>query len=216
MGPPGGPKSVFPDANAMKEKVRKAVMKKEYNVCDYYYNSGFPQLIARSQYFEYVTLGIILFNAIWISVDTDNNHSTTLLDAKPMFQVAENAFCVYFSFELLIRFMSFRHKVNCMRDAWFVFDSALVAIMIAETWIMTAILALSGSGSGGSGLGNTSVLKLVRLVWLTRMARMAKLLKAVPELIILIKGMAVASRSVCFTLILLSIFIYFFAIVFRQ
>merc|ERR1719218_356535 len=87
--------------------------------------------------------------------------------------------------------------------------------MILETWVVTIVIVASGAGSGTS-MGNTSVLKLVRLARLTRMARMAKLLRAVPELIILIKGIWVASRSVCFTLILLFLLIYFFAIVLRQ
>jgi hypothetical protein len=88
--------------------------------------------------------------------------------------------------------------------------------MVGETWILTLYVVLGSGGGGGGGLGNTSVLKLFRLVRLTRMARMAKLLRAIPELIILVKGMAVASRSVGFTLVLLGVIVYFFAIVFRQ
>mmetsp|Transcript_59321 Transcript_59321/g.103504 ORF Transcript_59321/g.103504 Transcript_59321/m.103504 type:complete len:294 (-) Transcript_59321:22-903(-) len=45
---------------------------------------------------------------------------------------------------------------------------------------------------------------------------MARLLRAMPELMIMIKGMAVATRSVFFTLTLLGIIIYLFAITFRQ
>lgn len=209
-------KSVFADASAMKEKVRAAVAKKEYNVADYYYDTGCAQKIARSQHFEYVTLFVIAFNAIWIAIDADLNTAITLLDAEPVFQVAEHGFCVFFTFEWTVRFLSFRRKRNCARDAWFIFDSLLVTMMIAETWIMTLAIYFASGGGSSSGLGNTSVLKLVRLVRLTRMARMARLLRAVPELIILIKGIAVASRSVIFTLILLVIIIYFFAIVFRQ
>jgi len=65
-------------------------------------------------------------------------------------------------------------------------------------------------------MGNSSVLKLIRLVRLTRMARMARLLRAMPELLILIKGIGVASRSVAFTLLLLIVIMYFYAIVLRQ
>lgn len=211
------PRSVFADANAMKEKVRAAVAETEYNVADFYFETGICQFIARSQVFEYLTLFVIAFNAIWISIDTDNNDALTLKDAPLIFQIAENGFCVYFTLEWLIRFLSFEKKRNCIRDAWFCFDTVLVAIMIAETWVMNAVILLTSDGEGSSGaLGNTSVLKLFRLVRLTRMARMAKLLRAIPELIILIKGIAVASRSVVFTLILLCVILYFFAIVFRQ
>jgi hypothetical protein len=209
------PKAVFADATAMKEKVRLAVTKKEYNVCDYYWDTGIVQHVARAQWFEYTTLFVIAFNAVWISIDADLNTSLTLLEAEPVFQIAEHSFCLYFSWEWAMRFISFKQKKNCFRDAWFCFDSFLVFMMVMETWVGTIIIVLTSGGSGGSGMGNTSVLKLVRLVRLTRMARMAKLLRAIPELIILIKGIAVASRSVCFTLLLLGIIIYFFAIVNR-
>lgn len=48
------------------------------------------------------------------------------------------------------------------------------------------------------------------------MARMARLLRAMPELLILIKGMVAAMRSVMFTLGLLTVIIYLFAIAFTQ
>merc|ERR1719345_549936 len=71
-------------------------------------------------------------------------------------------------------------------------------------------------GSGGDGLGNTSILRLVRLLRLTRMARMIRLLRAMPELMILVKGISVAMRSVFFTLCLLFLEIFIFAIAFTQ
>lgn len=45
---------------------------------------------------------------------------------------------------------------------------------------------------------------------------MAKLLRTMPELMLLIKGIVVATRSVFFTLALLAIIIYVFAIIFMQ
>merc|ERR1719253_2259253 len=45
---------------------------------------------------------------------------------------------------------------------------------------------------------------------------MARLMRAMPELLTLIKGMVAASRSVGSTLALLIIFLYIFAIVFTQ
>jgi len=209
------PRAVFADAASMKEKVREAVTRREYNVCDFYFDEGWPQKIARTQWFEYLTLFVIAVNAIWISVDADLNTSPTVLGADPVFQVAEHTFCFYFTGEIIIRFLAFKEKRNCLKDGWFIFDSLLVTMMVLETWVMTLILLATGAGSD-TGMGNTSILKLVRLCRLTRMARMAKLLRAIPELIILIKGIVVASRSVCFTLVLLMLLIYFFAIVFRQ
>jgi len=129
---PKGPKATFPDAAQMKEKVKEAVMRPEYNVANFYKTKGIWQKIARTDFFDNLTLTIIAANAVWIAVDTDHNDSETLAEAHPFFQIGENAFCVYFAGELFIRFMAFKRKIDCMKDAWFVFDSALVFMMVME------------------------------------------------------------------------------------
>merc|ERR1719456_1546975 len=88
-------------------------------------------------------------------------------------------------------------------------------MMVAETWVVSAILLALGGASGG-GMGNASILRLARLLRLSRMARMARLLRAMPELMILIKGMISACRSVFFTLCLLALLTYVFGIMFTQ
>jgi len=210
------PKPVFADAAAMKEKIREAVCKKEYRVTDFYHQSGMAQCIAKSQAFEYVTLLVIAFNALWIAIDTDNNNADVLADADAVFQVVENLFCSYFAWEWGVRFLAFVRKRDGLQDAWFCFDGALVSMMVLETWVMYVVVILMASGGSGGLGGNMQMMKMVRLVRLTRMARMARLLRAIPELIILIKGIAVAARSVFFTLCLLVIIIYFFSIIFKQ
>eukprot|EP00929_Paragymnodinium_shiwhaense_P095894 TRINITY_DN5720_c1_g1_i1.p1 TRINITY_DN5720_c1_g1~~TRINITY_DN5720_c1_g1_i1.p1 ORF type:complete len:790 (+),score=197.57 TRINITY_DN5720_c1_g1_i1:114-2483(+) len=209
------PKAVFADAQAMKEKLRNAMSKPQYDVSDYYKRHGIWQFIARDHYFDHLTLTIIGINALWIAIDTDHNRTSSLLEAEALFQVAENAFCFYFTFEWLVRFLSFQHKLNGFRDRWFCFDSCLVSTMILETWLLPLIIIATGAGGGGA-LGNASMLRLLRLLRLSRMARMARLLRAMPELMVMIKGMAVAMRSVFFTLCLLGCIIYVFAIAFVQ
>lgn len=208
-----GPKAVFADAAAMKEKLRAALHAPEYDVKNFYHTTGFFQKIARSSIFDHFTLVVICLNAMWIWIDTDYNNKEVLLEADLFFFVGENSFCVYFAFEWVCRFMAFKRKRDGLKDSWFVFDSCLVLMMVLETWVVTAIIALTASNMSG-GLGDASILRLLRLLRLTRMARMARLLRALPELMILIKGMAVAARSVFFTLVLLVIIIYLFAIAF--
>eukprot|EP00747_Dinoflagellata_sp_TGD_P166575 gnl/TRDRNA2_/TRDRNA2_189561_c0_seq1.p1 gnl/TRDRNA2_/TRDRNA2_189561_c0~~gnl/TRDRNA2_/TRDRNA2_189561_c0_seq1.p1 ORF type:complete len:738 (+),score=172.14 gnl/TRDRNA2_/TRDRNA2_189561_c0_seq1:158-2371(+) len=207
--------AIFPDAQELKDKVREAITKKQYNVFDYYSQSGLCQQIARDPWFESITLAVIFFNALWISIDTDHNDSKVLLEAEAHFQIMENFFCVYFSIEWFIRFGSFKNKLNGFRDAWFVFDGTLVLLMVGETWVVSAVILITGAGR--EGLGNSSSLvRLFRLLRLSRMARMVRLLRALPELMILIKGVVIAMRSVFFTLCLLLIIIYVFAIAFKQ
>ena len=49
------------------------------------------------------------------------------------------------------------------RDMWFVFDSAMVFMMVVQTWMLTGT-------ADSSAFGNTSLLKMIRLVKITRMA----------------------------------------------
>eukprot|EP00418_Pyrodinium_bahamense_P092193 CAMPEP_0179041654 /NCGR_PEP_ID=MMETSP0796-20121207/16267_1 /TAXON_ID=73915 /ORGANISM="Pyrodinium bahamense, Strain pbaha01" /LENGTH=660 /DNA_ID=CAMNT_0020738023 /DNA_START=47 /DNA_END=2030 /DNA_ORIENTATION=+ len=132
------PKSMFADAESMKARLRASATRPKYDVAIFYKNHGFAQMVARSQKFEYTTLSVIAFNALWISIDTDNNGAAILLDAHPVFQIAEHFFCAYFTFEWTIRFVAFQRKRNGLRDPWFVFDSFMVFMMVSETWVMTS------------------------------------------------------------------------------
>lgn len=210
-------KSLYVDAAAMKAKVHQTLTRKKYNVCDFYKETGCPQRIARSPIFDKATLSVIAFNALWIAIDTDWNKAELLFDAHPIFIVCENFFCIYFGFEWLVRFCSFRRKFDGLKDGWFVFDTFMVAMMVLETWIFGILTYMMKPGAGsGAGAGNVSIMRLARLLRLSRMARMGKLLRLMPELMIMLKGMIAATRSVFFTLLLLIIILYIFGIGFVQ
>lgn len=57
-------------------------------------------------------------------------------------------------------------------------------------------------------------LRLNRVIKFVRMARVVRLLRSVPEISILLKGLAIASRAVLFAQLLLIVFVYIFAIAF--
>eukprot|EP00929_Paragymnodinium_shiwhaense_P086011 TRINITY_DN4648_c0_g3_i1.p1 TRINITY_DN4648_c0_g3~~TRINITY_DN4648_c0_g3_i1.p1 ORF type:complete len:748 (-),score=161.29 TRINITY_DN4648_c0_g3_i1:184-2427(-) len=205
-------KAVFADSQAMKEKLHEHLAKPQYDVSNFYYEEGLFQAIARHNRFEQITLTVISLNALYISIDTDLNKATTLTTAAWPFQASEHAFCFYFTLEWFIRFMAFRRKRDGLQDFWFVFDSMMVAFMVTETWVLTLIFAYYVGGDSGGG--NGGIFRLLRLLRLSRMARMAKLLNAMPELLILVKGMAAATRSVFFTLVLQALILYVFGIAF--
>merc|ERR1719284_845730 len=87
--------------------------------------------------------------------------------------------------------------------------------MVLETWVFTILVLLIMPDSTGGG-GNAGIMRLARLLRLTRMARMGKLLRVMPELMIMIKGMKAATRSVFFTLVLLVVIMYVYGIAFVQ
>jgi len=179
-------------------------------------NGSVWQRMSQHAYFESTTMLVIVFNAFWIGIDTEWNHMTLAdeetgkLPLEPVSTGVENFFCVYFTVEVFIRYLSFDIKKKCVFDAWFVFDSILVACMILETWVMVIVASLMNADSSG-GVGPLSALRLLRLL---RLARVGRLMKFVPEMAKLVKGMIKAARSVIFILIFLVLVMYVFAIIF--
>lgn len=205
---------VFGSPEALKDEVRRALHKEDFSLNKYYKTSGWVQAIARSYIFEIFTLILIGVNCLWMSIDADLNKATLLPNADPLFQVAENLFCFGFTFELGIRFFALKRKKKCLKDAWFIFDAMLVILMIVEVWGVYLVMLLNGESV--SVFQNATILRILRVLRLLRTARMAKILRTMPELMLLIKGIVVATRSVFFTLALLGIFIYVFSIIFIQ
>lgn len=166
--------------------------------------------IARNKKFEYITLAVIVFNALYLGYDCDYSarwgkpDDLYSSDMPWGFPFMENLFCIFFTFELLVRFIGYVNKCTATTDIAFLFDFVLVALMIAETWVLAVI------GVGGA-LSQFSILRLLRLV---RIARMGKLIRYFPELGLIVKGMLAACRSVGISSILLLLVLYVFSIMF--
>eukprot|EP00931_Biecheleriopsis_adriatica_P074547 TRINITY_DN48586_c0_g1_i1.p1 TRINITY_DN48586_c0_g1~~TRINITY_DN48586_c0_g1_i1.p1 ORF type:complete len:906 (+),score=180.77 TRINITY_DN48586_c0_g1_i1:253-2718(+) len=203
------------DAAAMKEKARRALVMKAADVTDLYHSSGKCQVLARSNIFDNLTLVVVMLNALWIAVDVDHNKASILIDADPVFQVMENLFCTYFFVEVMIRFCAFAKKRNACRDRWFIFDSILVFNMVIETWLVPVIMVASGLTNMENTL-DVSMLRVFRLVKLLRLLRISKILRAMPELIVIVKAIGFAARTVGLFICLWTLIIYLFAITFRQ
>eukprot|EP00931_Biecheleriopsis_adriatica_P059528 TRINITY_DN35625_c0_g1_i1.p1 TRINITY_DN35625_c0_g1~~TRINITY_DN35625_c0_g1_i1.p1 ORF type:complete len:658 (+),score=109.51 TRINITY_DN35625_c0_g1_i1:59-2032(+) len=203
---------LFMDAESIKRSVRESLHRPSYSVEDFYHERGLFQHIAKSNAFGQLTFFMIILNSLWIALDTDLNPSEVIFNAPPIFQVIEFIFFSFFIIEWLVRFMAFRHKCDARKDSAFVFDSVLVLAMLVDTLVMGIITVLTGT----STRFDPSVLRLARLLRLARVSRLARLLRDMPELMILLKGMLAATRSVLLTLGLVLIVVYIFAIGFRQ
>ena len=170
--------------------------------------------VVRSSHFETVSLAITCLNAIWIALDLEFNDALTVLEADPLFIVVELLFLAYFGGEVAMRYLSYASTRRACRDRWFLFDVILVTLMIVEIWLIPMIgLTSGGSSDSGGGIGDASFLRMLRLVRITRVIRAASYM---PEVMIIIKGLTVASRSVFFTFVLLLLITYIFSIAFRQ
>lgn len=173
-------------------------------------------MVARSFYFQTLTLVVIFANTIWMAVDTDYNKADVLCEAPIVFQVVDNFFCCFFTFEVAVRFLSFQQKAAAFADFWFIGDLFLVLLMVWETWIQVILYLFTDFGSVGGGTRSTSVLRVFRAFRLLRISRMSRLLRSMPELFILVKSIGAAMRCMTVTLGMLMIVIYIFSIMFTQ
>jgi len=123
----------------------------------------------------------------------------------------ENFFCYFFASEIIIRFFSFRHKWECARNGWFLFDLFLAFMGILDTWILTVILADFKLASSEK-ISAASPLRLVRLVRLTRIGR---LMRMFPSMIIVLKGLKAAVKAMSKVFLLLVFLLYTFAVIFK-
>eukprot|EP00747_Dinoflagellata_sp_TGD_P178936 gnl/TRDRNA2_/TRDRNA2_28880_c0_seq1.p1 gnl/TRDRNA2_/TRDRNA2_28880_c0~~gnl/TRDRNA2_/TRDRNA2_28880_c0_seq1.p1 ORF type:complete len:559 (-),score=114.40 gnl/TRDRNA2_/TRDRNA2_28880_c0_seq1:75-1751(-) len=169
--------------------------------------------IALSKRFEYTTLAIISVNAIWIGIDTDLNHSESIAETPVFFIVVENLFSLYFTAEIIIRFVAFKRKWDALKDRWFIFDSFLVLCLVIENWLMPILLfSVLPEQSGGAGVPYQ--IRVMRLLRLLRLSRLTRLVRQIPELLTIVKGMIAATRTVSSVLLFLSMLTYVFAIIF--
>ncbi len=77
-----------------------------------------------------------------------------------IFQVVEQTFCTYFFTEIMIRFGAFESKRRALMDPWFLFDAALVANMVVETWLVPIIIVAAGTDA--ADVLNISFLRMMR------------------------------------------------------
>lgn len=176
-----------------------------------YKDSGCCGWLVNRLWFDSASMAAIALNVIWIGIDTMYNKEDLLVNADAAFIVIENIFCVVFTAELLIRIGAMKQPCSVFKDPSAMFDIILVLFMITETWILFLIMLFSGAQIQ---LFDPSVIRMLRLLRLSRVARIVRILRKLPEIMILIKAIGVASRSVFFTMLLLLAVIYVFAIAF--
>jgi len=206
----------FANSDAIKERVREAKVRKErYNVHNEYHTTGWMQRIAKDPLFENATLSVICLNVVWIAIDTDYNNEQYhngdgIFDPKTpaVWVIADCLFFGFFTAELIIRFLAFKKKAKCLQDGWFIFDASLVFLYAFDPFVL-GLLKQSGSSFDPP----TSTVRLLRLARLSRLVRMLRFL---PELMIMIKGMVTAASTVSYTLGLLLVITYVFAIMLTQ
>lgn len=162
-----------------------------------------------SHEFFIVSMSMVVLNMVWIVVDAEFNEAATIWEADLPYRVMEYVFCTFFTLELGIRFRAFERKRECLRDWWFVFDTILVASQVTECVILPFIVA------GQRVHQSLGYLRVARLLRLARLGRIFKMLHLFPEVLMLLRGITRALKSVCTTLMMLVVLLLIFAIIFK-
>mmetsp|Transcript_33833 Transcript_33833/g.78639 ORF Transcript_33833/g.78639 Transcript_33833/m.78639 type:complete len:578 (+) Transcript_33833:53-1786(+) len=183
---------------------------------DRYKDTGVFQCIARSNVFEHLTTSMIVIYSVWLAVDIDYNPRVVNTDTSSVFFWVEQFFCCFFVLEVSIRFLAFSSTWRWSRDFWFLFDLFLVMSMAIQVWLLPLLDSMLQSNHVGTIFADTGIIRVARLLRLSRLLRMSQLLHLFPEVLILVKAIAAALRSVVFTLALLLMILYVFAIAFTQ
>jgi voltage-gated sodium channel len=185
---------------------------------DFYSEKGTCARLAQSKILTFISTLVVLLNTVWLGIDANYNDASSLYEADWIFGVVENLFCTFYLFELVIRIAAFKNKCNCFRDGWIIFDTSLLVLMAGEIWMIPLYFKALNSeyvdASSTAGRGGWAVLRCARLMKVLRLGRLAKVVRLFPELMSMCKAIFIATRSVFFTLLLLTILVYVFAIIF--
>mmetsp|Transcript_111178 Transcript_111178/g.254972 ORF Transcript_111178/g.254972 Transcript_111178/m.254972 type:complete len:438 (+) Transcript_111178:355-1668(+) len=152
--------------------------------------------------FEFVFSAIIFANAVVMGLESDGHISDSATS------VLDHIFTLGFTVELSMRVAAFRAQF--VNDLWNWFDTICVLTSWLDSWILPAFSA------GGDDVGNVSVARLFRIFRLFKATRILRVLRIFKELRVLMQGLMDSLRSLCWTLLLLTIIIYVSAVFLTQ
>lgn len=179
----------------------------------------FLQKLTRSSQFELLFGFLIMCNAVWIGFEVDYQARHPALVMPLLFFAVTHFFSFAFLIELLARMIAERTKFFFARKdvAWNIFDLLLVTSSMVDfaLFFISQVTDLHVD-NGPSNLQNLRLLRVTRAMRLLRLLRMARLLRLVRALRVLVHSIITTLKSLIWAMILLTIIIYVFAIMFTK
>jgi len=175
---------------------------------DLYKDDGFAAALVQSESFRFLVGVMILANAIWVGIATDRSPDSSNLPLA--FKVLNSAFCLFFVFELVMRWLALEKKGHTARAPTFIFDTLVIAEMIWESWICPLWYLWSGKQL------NMINLSACRIIRVARLGRLLKFKRDAPELLFYAQGLWKGLKATFPLLILLLLLGYAVAIVLVQ
>jgi voltage-gated sodium channel len=142
--------------------------------------------LMNNRYFELSMMGVIIFSAMLIGIDT--------FELKPVYQhiifSLDQLITIIFLIEIVARISTYKRPLDFFKDGWNLFDFVIVAV---------SLIPIEGNDS--------AVARLLRIF------RILRIITIIPELKGIINSLFRSSASIGYVFILIFIVFYVFAIV---
>eukprot|EP00930_Biecheleria_cincta_P096756 TRINITY_DN88550_c0_g1_i1.p1 TRINITY_DN88550_c0_g1~~TRINITY_DN88550_c0_g1_i1.p1 ORF type:complete len:609 (-),score=80.78 TRINITY_DN88550_c0_g1_i1:194-2020(-) len=177
--------------------------------------------IVGSWYFEVAFALIILSNSIMIGVQVDYAATSATDETPPAFFVLSNIYAVLFLVELIMRMFAEGRSffIGSPNLAWNYLDIIIVFSSIFETSVNIAMLSVDNDNANTQDLATSSNIRIIRIVRITRLARVLRIIKVIRfirALRTLVHSILVTLKSLAWALVLLTLIIYVFGILFTD
>lgn len=151
------------------------------------------------QWFQGLVGFVIILNTVVIGLEVDylfDGEGNTISSRVLPFEIANQTFCSIYVVELCMRF--YYHRLAYFGQLMNVLDFFLVLMTVLDNWIMKII-------ESDTGLSKLAILRVMRLARLVRIVRMLKFFK---EMYLILAGLARATKTLSWVLLLLATTIY--------
>eukprot|EP00927_Polykrikos_kofoidii_P001050 TRINITY_DN10384_c0_g1_i1.p1 TRINITY_DN10384_c0_g1~~TRINITY_DN10384_c0_g1_i1.p1 ORF type:complete len:774 (+),score=129.05 TRINITY_DN10384_c0_g1_i1:116-2323(+) len=155
--------------------------------------------------FDYFSGILILANGCVIGIEADCMAKQWTTKATPVFANINHAFNFMFATELLLRAIAYGE------DFWSYLTQNLIDCIVITFSMMDELMSIAFPDFGKIE-GNLSVLRIVRVLRLVRILRLARVMHLVGELRTLIVSIFDSLRALFWTMILISLITYTFAV----
>jgi len=198
-------------AKVVKHKEGKTAKLVKSEVCgwDEPPRSGWLYHLLHSMSFERMLAGVIVLNAVFMGIVLDENIKNPQDNTTQFIKVVEVAFLVFYGLELVVKLMVHRLYFFVNDEwAWNCLDFLLVIISVQDILWLDA-------GVAGNGF-NVAFIRIIRLARVSKMFRVFKVMVFFKELRIMLKCISGSLRSLLWSIIMLALFYYIFAVIFMN
>jgi len=179
------------------------------------------QRMVHGHVFEMFFGFLIMTNSIFMGVEVDYTANNPTSDSPLSFYVVNYLYTFFFTVELFIRVSADRLSYcqgGCKKQMWNALDVIIVVSSLFEVVLdgMKFMRDAEDEDGGGVNVSNLRIVRIIRISKLMRLFRIGRIMKFVRSLRTLIISIIHTLKSVFWSLLLLTIIIYVFAIIFAQ